>query len=200
MLSRSILATLTLAATLLLGACATAPQPPAPPLGPVLPDTPQRSQWIEQALARDPVARPKEKPAVFSSNDETVAKLRKERNLPVPDEYWALYKQNLDTLRADMQQQKVTGRAAYIAVYTDQLNRADDQTLQRLATAPDSLDKASSRAWTQRMVDRLLNYITDDNKATVTTLQNHMQRMALMDRQYKVCALYKDCWDKPPSK
>ncbi|WP_422402976.1 hypothetical protein [Pseudomonas sp. GZD-209] len=200
MLSRSIPAILTLAATLLLGACATAPQPPVPALGPVLPDTPQRSQWIEQTLAQDPLAKPKDKPAAYPSSDETVAKLRKERNLPVPDEYWALYKQNLDTLRADMQQQKLTVRAAYIAVYTDQLNRADDQTLQRLATAPDSLDKASSRAWTQRMAERLLTYFADDNKATVTTLQNHMQRMALMDRQYKVCALYSDCWDKPPSK
>ncbi|MCE1118391.1 MULTISPECIES: hypothetical protein [Pseudomonas] len=200
MLSRSIPAMLTLVATLLLGACATAPQPPAPPLGPVLPDTAQRSQWIEQTLAQDPLVKNQAKPTTNPSSDETVAKLRKERNLPLPDDYWALYKQNLDTFRADMQQQKVIGRAAYIAVYTDQLSRADDQTLQRLATAPDSLDKTTGNAWSQRMIERLMNYFASDNQATIVTLKNHMQRMALMDRQYKVCALYSDCWDKPSAK
>ncbi|WP_194790392.1 hypothetical protein [Pseudomonas sp. UFMG81] len=196
MLLRTIPAILTLSATLLLGACASAPAP-IPPLGPVLPATAERSAWIEQALARDTVASTVDKAIATPSTDALVAELREERKLPVGDDYWALYKQNMETLRADMLRQKQRVRAAYVVTYTDQLNRADDQTLQRLASAPDKLDKATSRAWTQRMVERFLTYMQADNKGALVTLDAHLQRMALMDRQYKICQVYSNCWDKP---
>lgn len=170
----------------------------APPLGPVLPDSEARTTWITQALAEDPLASQNRQPAPRQSNAQIVAKLRQERDLQLPDAYWTQWQHNLDAFEADTSRHKEAQRALYIATFTDQLKRVDDFTLQRLAYAPDTLDAATREAWKLRLIDRYSRYIID-SEVTRDIIDAHLRRMALMDRQYGVCALDSDCWDRPPT-
>ncbi|MFT0869649.1 hypothetical protein [Pseudomonas sp. CAM1A] len=170
----------------------------APPLGPVLPDSETRTTWITQALALDPLASQDRQPPPRQSNAQIVAKLRQKRDIQLPDAYWSQWQHNLDTFDADTARHKETQRALYIATFTDQLKRADDLTLQRLANAPDSLDAASREAWKVRLIDRYSRYIID-SEVTRDIIDAHLRRMALMDRQYGVCAQDSDCWDRTPT-
>ncbi|MEE1887364.1 hypothetical protein [Pseudomonas carassii] len=168
----------------------------APPLGPVLPDSEARNAWIAQALALDPLASQNRQPPPRQSNAQIVAKLRQKRDIQLPDAYWTQWQHNLDAFDADTAHHKETQRALYIATFTDQLKRVDDLTLQRLANAPDSLDAATREAWKIRLIDRYSRYIID-SEVNRDIIDAHLRRMALMDRQFGVCALDSDCWDRP---
>ncbi|PYC19652.1 hypothetical protein [Pseudomonas mosselii] len=168
----------------------------APPLGPILLDSEARIAWIAQALALDPLASQNRQPPPRQSNAEVVAKLRQKRDLQLPDAYWRQWQHNLDAFDADAARHKEAQRALYIATFTDQLKRVDDLTLQRLANAPDTLDAATREAWKVRLIDRYSRYIID-SEVSRDILDAHLRRMALMDRQFGVCALDSDCWDRP---
>ncbi|MGY3014632.1 hypothetical protein [Pseudomonas mosselii] len=168
----------------------------APPLGPILPDSEARNAWIAQALALDPLASQNRQPPPRQSNAQVVAELRQKRDLQLPDAYWAQWQHNLDAFDADAARHKEAQRAHYITTFTDQLKRADDLTLQRLANAPDTLDAATRKAWKVRLIDRYSRYIID-SEVNRDIIDAHLRRMALMDRQFGVCALDSDCWDRP---
>lgn len=169
----------------------------APPLGPVLPDSEARNAWIAQALALDPLASQNRQPPPRQSNAQIVAKLRQKRDIQLPDAYWSQWQRNLDVFDADTARHKETQRGLYIDTLTDQLKRVDDLTLQRLANAPDTLDAATREAWKRRLIERYSRYIID-SEVNRDIIDAHLRRMALMDRQYGVCALDSDCWDRAP--
>ncbi|ORT68493.1 hypothetical protein BTA49_15945 [Pseudomonas mosselii] len=161
-----------------------------------MPDSEARNAWIAQALALDPLASQNRQPPPRQSNAQVVAELRQKRDLQLPDAYWAQWQHNLDAFDADAARHKEAQRAHYITTFTDQLKRADDLTLQRLANAPDTLDAATRKAWKVRLIDRYSRYIID-SEVNRDIIDAHLRRMALMDRQFGVCALDSDCWDRP---
>lgn len=203
---RHVLTFTQLCALLLLGGCAQSVSPPpaaAPvplePLGQVLPSNPAREGWIDQIIAQDPVVISSHKPVLAPAlgNDERIAKLRKQDAGVLPDAYWVLYKQNLEAMQYDLNHQHDAARAEYVRTYRDELSRLNDATLQTMATAPQAVDANTRRQLSARLSDRTVTYMTTSNQSFRAATDAHINRMALMDRQYDVCARKPDCWDAP---
>lgn len=203
---RNVLALTQLCTVLLLGGCAqsvSSPLPTAPvplePLGQVLPSNPSRAGWIDQIIAQDPVVMSSRKPVLQPAldNDARIAKLRKQDGGVLPDGYWALYKQNLEAMQYDLNHQHDAARAEYLNTFRDELSRLSDVTLQTMATAPQALDAHTRGQLSARLSDRTAAYITTSNQSFRAATDAHINRMALMDRQYDVCARQPDCWDAP---
>lgn len=199
---------LILFSAVLLAGCATPPvavKPAEPihlePLGQSLPQTRARTALIDQIIDNDPVVVSSLKPVLAKTdNDGRIAALRKKDGGALPDGYWALYKQNLEALQYDLNHQHDAARAEYIATYRDELNRVDDGTLQAMATSPKALEEGSRRQWNARMSDRTLRYMLTSEQSASAATDAHLNRMALMDRQYNVCAVNPECWDAPVKK
>ena len=203
---RPVLAFTQLCALLLLGGCAQSVSPPpaaAPvplePLGLVLPSNPAREGWIDQIIAQDPVVISSRKPVLAPApgNDERIAKLRKQDGGVLPDAYWVLYKQNLEAMQYDLDHQHDAPRAEYVRTYQDELSRLNDATLQTMATAPRAVDANTRRQLSSRLSDRTATYMIASDQSFRAAADAHINRMALMDRQYGVCARKPDCWDAP---
>ncbi|WP_395606506.1 hypothetical protein [Pseudomonas sp. B22129] len=206
---RRVVALTHLSAVLLLSGCAQSVAPPAAvapvqleALGQPLPSSPARAGWIDQIIKQDPVVvsslKPVLKPAV--DNDERIARLRKQDGGVLPEGYWALYKQNLEAMQYDLNHQHDAAREQYTQVYRDELGRLSDSTLQAMATTPQAVDAGTRRQLSARMSDRMVNYMTTSEQAFKGATDAHLNRMALMDRQYNVCARKPDCWDAPVKK
>lgn len=206
MIFRNVLALTQLCTVLMLGGCAqsvSSPPSAAPvplePLGQVLPSNSSRAGWIDQIIAQDPVVISLHKPVLqpASDNDARIAKLRKQDGGVLPEGYWALYKQNLEAMQYDLNHQHDVARAEYVNTYRDELSRLSDVTLQTIATAPQALDAHTRRQLSTRLSDRSAAYITTSNQSFRAATDAHINRMALMDRQYDVCTRQPDCWDAP---
>ena len=205
---RNVLVFTHLALALLLSGCANpqvAVAPAAPfdlePLGQPLAQTGVRTALIDQIIVKDPVVISSQKPVLApSDNDARIAKLRKADGGVLPDGYWALYKQNLEAMQYDLNHQHDAARVQYEQTYRDELSRVDDSTLQVMATAPTTLDEPTRRQWNARMADRQSQYIKTSEQALRAATDAHINRMALMDRQYNVCARNPECWDAPVKK
>ncbi|MDF3200713.1 hypothetical protein P3C29_18670 [Pseudomonas sp. 1912-s] len=197
-----------LAVALLLSGCSApqvslAPQEPfnLEPLGQPLAQTSARTALIHQILAKDPVVISSQKPVLApSDNDARIAKLKKADGGTLPEGYWALYKQNLEAMQYDLNHQHDAAREQYVQTYRDELTRADDRTLQVMVTAPKTLDEQTRRQWNARMADRMSQYINTSEQSLRAAADAHINRMALMDRQYNVCARNPECWDAPVKK
>ncbi|WP_438868992.1 hypothetical protein [Pseudomonas sp. L1(2025)] len=203
---RHVLVLTQLCTVLLLGGCAQSVSPPPPaasvplePLGQVLPSNPARTGWIDQIITQDPVVISSQKPVLKPAldNDARIAKLRKQDGGVLPEGYWALYKQNLEAMQYDLNHQHDAARAEYLNTYRDELSRLSDVTLQTMATAPQALDAHTRGQLSARLSDRTAAYITTSNQSFRAATDAHINRMALMDRQYDVCARQPDCWDAP---
>ena len=205
---RNVLVFTHLALALLLSGCANpqvAVAPAAPfdlePLGQPLAQTSVRTALIDQIIVKDPVVISSQKPVLApSDNDARIAKLRKADGGALPDGYWALYKQNLEAMQYDLNHQHDAARVQYEQTYRDELSRVDDSTLQVMATAPTTLDEPTRRQWNARMADRQSQYIKTSEQSARAATDAHINRMALMDRQYNVCARNPECWDAPVKK
>ncbi|UFH50435.1 hypothetical protein [Pseudomonas sp. KNUC1026] len=179
---------------------ASAPSEPVKlePLGPVLASTPAREAWIEQAVGRDPVAKPDSKPALDGSTiGPRIAEMQGKYGSKLPPAYWALYRKNLETMQYELNHQADAPRAQYLASFRDELSRADDTTLQALATNSDKLPEPARSQWLERMKLRTLRYMLTANQSFRDITGAHLERMASMDRQYNACAVIPKCWDKP---
>ncbi|MGE7955156.1 hypothetical protein ACQKQA_00915 [Pseudomonas sp. NPDC089530] len=194
---------------LLVAGCANQPvsvKPAEPihmePLGQSLPQTSARTVLIDQIINKDPVVISSLKPVLNTStdNDERIAALRKKDGGALPDSYWTLYKQNLEALQYDLNHQHDAARAQYIETYRDELSRVDDGTLQAMATSAKALDEKNRRQWSARMSDRAARYMVTSEQSLNAATDAHLNRMALMDRQYNVCSLNPECWDAPVKK
>lgn len=200
---------LTLFMALLVAGCANQPVPVNPaepihmePLGQSLPQTSLRTVLINQIISNDPVVMSSLKPVLSANTDNNwrIAALRKKDGGALPDGYWTLYKQNLEALQYDLNHQHDAARAQYIEAYRDELNRVDDGTLQAMASSPKALDEKSRRQWSARMSDRAARYLVTSEQSLNAATDAHLNRMALMDRQYNVCTLNPECWDAPVKK
>ncbi|MDB5979097.1 MAG: hypothetical protein JWQ69_112 [Pseudomonas sp.] len=207
MLFRNILGMTTLSACLLFSGCAAQSVPHAEPfhlepLGQAIPPSTARTALIDRIIADDPLVISSLKPVLKPnpSNDERIAALQKKSGFTLPDDYWALYKQNMEALQSDLAHQHDAARVQYIDVYNDQLSRVDESTLQSMANTPKALDEKTRRQWNARMADRLSQYIMTSEAAFNAATDAHLNRMAAMDRQYNVCARKPDCWDQPVKK
>lgn len=205
---RNVLVFTHLALALLLSGCANPQVTVAPavpfdlePLSQPLAQTSVRTALIDQIIVKDPVVISSQKPVLApSDNDARIAKLRKADGGALPDGYWALYKQNLEAMQYDLNHQHDAARVQYEQTYRDELSRVDDSTLQVMATAPTTLNEQTRRQWNARMADRLSQYIKTSEQSLRAAADAHINRMALMDRQYNVCARNPECWDAPVKK
>ncbi|MBZ9779990.1 hypothetical protein K9857_00285 [Pseudomonas sp. REP124] len=50
------------------------------------------------------------------------------------------------------------------------------------------------------MSDRAVRYMITSEQSLNAARDVHLNRMALMDRQYKVCSIKPECWDVPAKK
>ncbi|NVZ71756.1 hypothetical protein [Pseudomonas costantinii] len=204
-----VLALAPLTAVLLLSGCAQSIAPSAPvaplkleALGQALPSSPAREGWIDQIINQDPAVVSSLKPVLQPtvSNDERIARLRKQDGGVLPDAYWALYKQNLEAMQYDLNHRHDAAREQYTRTYRDELSRLSDSTLQAMATTPQGVDANTRRQLSARMSDRTATYLMTSEQSFKDATDAHLNRMALMDRQYNVCARKPDCWDAPVKK
>jgi hypothetical protein len=172
------------------------------PLGQSLPQTSLRTVLMNQIISNDPVIISSLKPVLSANidNDVRIAVLRKKDGGVLPDGYWTLYKQNLEALQYDLNHQHDAARTQYIETYRDELSRVDDGTLQAMATSPNALEEKIRRQWISRMSDRAARYMVASEQSLNAAIEAHLNRMALMDRQYNVCSISPECWDAPVKK
>ena len=194
---------------LLVTGCVSQPVPLKPaepihvePLGQSLPQTSLRTVLMNQIISNDPVIISSLKPVLRANNDNDgrIAALRKKDGGVLPDGYWTLYKQNLEALQYDLNHQHDAARTQYIETYRDELSRVDDGTLQAMTTSPKALDEKIRRQWSARMSDRAARYMVTSEQSLNAATEAHLNRMALMDRQYNVCSISPECWDTPVKK
>ena len=126
-----------------------------------------------------------------------IAKLRKRDGGVLPAAYWELYEKNLEAMQYDLNHQHDAARVQYMDTYREQLQRLDPPTLQALATQPETLNENTRRQLNAQASDRISRYMQTSEQAFKAATEAHLKRMALMDRQYKVCARNRHCWDAP---
>lgn len=168
-----------------------------------LPDTPHRVTLINQII--DDSTNPAMKPDPAKDNSdrstpEQLDKLLAERQgklgFTLPDDYWALYRQNLIAFDDEAAQNKAQTFKRYTDEYRLRLQRLDDQQLEAWAKPEDKSAKPVNKAAFEQYKAMTLFYFEAQKNVLVETINHHLDRMAQMDRQYKVCERYSECWKR----
>jgi hypothetical protein len=172
------------------------PQPPV-----ALADTPERTALIERLVSRslivvmtaktindNPVAFPPEK------LDSLISERKAKLGFAMPDDYWALYRQNLVTF--DQAVGSHTARALQRAndEYRQRLRSVDDKQLQAWAGTDAASDKRSTAALIEREQAMIPFFFQAKKEVLAETVDQHLARMAQMDAQYDVCSRFAKCW------
>lgn len=189
---------LTLSFIALLSACASRPAPMTLNTQ-ALPETPHRSELIEQLVNRselvktfgDPAYQAKRTAELQSgpSADERVAQRRKKVTVSLPDTYWAQYRESL--LSFDDEALSVGPRALEETkgLYRTALSGITTTDLETMASAA---DKDAARLTLEGKMQR--HYFIAKRGITAATIIRSQNRFAQLDARFDVCAIYKDCW------
>lgn len=171
---------------------------PTPPK--LLPDTPERTVMMDRIIAdstfvRMTAASMKDKPAGTSPEklDSLINERKAKLGFSLPDEYWTLYRQNLEAFDQDFAAKKTLVMQRSTDEYRQRLRSADDKQLKAWAGTGDAA-KPVYPADLEK--DMIVFYFQADREVTVETINRHLDRMAKMEQQYDVCSRYADCWKR----
>ncbi|MBV6821796.1 hypothetical protein [Pseudomonas sp. PD9R] len=172
-----------------------------PKLPDALPDTPRRVTLINQIIDSSVIASMKPDPAKATRStpehlDQLIAERKAKLGFTLPDDYWALYRQNLIAFEDEMAGKKGETLKRYTAEYRVRLQRLDDQQLEQWALPEDKWAKPANAAAFAEYKAMAIYYFQISNRLTIETVGNHLERMAKMDEQYGVCARFSDCWKR----
>lgn len=164
-----------LMASLLLSGCVGSSQS----LGPPLPETAARSDWILDIIYADPIK--------FTSllhyarGYEQTASLSKKERGRLPDAYWELYQQELEFFQYALFHTYDEAEYQYDKDYRDELSRLDDATLQAIAKKPGALVGMPWGRQVRRANARFATYFKTGMQSEEAAIEAHQRRMTLMD-------------------
>ncbi|KPG82605.1 hypothetical protein [Pseudomonas sp. RIT-PI-o] len=174
------------------------PKPPA-----LLPDTPQRTALIERIIegslfvfmkpdaGKEPAASfPPEK--LDSLINDRKAKL----GFTLPDDYWALYRQNLIEFDKESATTKDQAMQRTKDEYRQRLRSVDDKRLGEWARVDDKDGKRGNAAPDAEEKAMFMFYFQASNRVMAEAIDHHLDRMAAMDAKYEVCSRFADCWKR----
>ncbi|HEY0288512.1 MAG TPA: hypothetical protein VGC62_16135 [Pseudomonas sp.] len=196
------LRSITLCLALLLPGCA-ALQPPRP----AFPDTPERSALMDRIveksmmvkLSKNNEAKPKPSTPQLSTQQLIEAR-KKDMGFSMPEDYWLLYAQNLETFKEDVSQNDAKTLTLYKLLYRATLTKATDQELVTLANtnANDMESTPTFKSVVKNPAQLTMAYFQTGNLVTGAAIGRHLKRMREMDTIYNVCPRYKNCWGQIP--
>lgn len=173
------------------------PKPPA-----LLPDTPERTAMMDRIIAGSTFVRMTSdttKDKVVGNSPEKIDSLISERKAKLgfnlPDEYWTLYRQNLEAFDQDFAAKKTLVMQRSTDEYRKRLSSADDKQLKEWAGTGE-VAKPKNAAPAELEKNMIMFYFQTDREVTVETINRHLDRMAKMEQQYDVCSRYADCWKR----
>ena len=174
-----------------------------PKLPDALPDTPHRVTLIDQIIDSSVISRMKPDPSQDNSSRMTPEKLdsliteRKGKlGFTMPDDYWALYRQNLIAFDDEAAGNKAETLKRYKDEYRLRLQRLDDQQLEQWALPEDKSAKPANKAAFEQYKAMALYYFQASKTVLIETIDHHLDRMAQMDARYGVCERYSECWKR----
>jgi hypothetical protein len=173
------------------------PKPPA-----LLPDTPERTAMMDRIIAGSTFVRMTSDTArdkVAGNSPEKIDSLISERKAKLgfnlPDEYWTLYRQNLEAFDQDFAAKKTQVMQRSTDEYRKRLSSVDDKQL-KAWTGTGEAAKPMNSAPAELEKTMVMFYFQTDRAVTVETINRHLDRMAKMEQQYDVCSRYADCWKR----
>lgn len=177
------------------------------PLFPKLPDTladtPRRVALIDQIIDSSVIPAMKPDPVKDASSrttpeklDGLIAERKGKLGFDLPDDYWALYRQNLIAFDDEAAEGKAQTFKRYTDEYRLRLQRIDDQQLELWARPEDKSAKPANAAAFEQYKSMTIYYFETKKNVLLETINHHLDRMAQMDRQYKVCERYPQCWKR----
>jgi len=167
------------------------------------PDTPHRVTLINQIIDSSVISAMKPDPSKDASDisspeklDKLVAERQGKLGFTMPDDYWALYRQNLIAFDHEASLNKAETLKRYTDEYRVRLQRLDDQQLEAWAQPEDKSAKPVNKAAFEEYKSMTLFYFNAQRSTLLDTINHHLDRMAQMDQQYKVCERYSECWKR----
>lgn len=161
-----------------------------------LPDTPERTAWIEQIIAESIIE--EMKPVPNGGNQvasQKVARAIDERKqqmgFTLPDTYWTEYHQNMTAFENDVLNIKERSLELYRNEYRARLKRLETIELKKLLPDDESANLSKTLASNNRM---LQYYYGVSRQVLQETLSDHLARMADLDERYTVCERFANCW------
>ncbi|MFJ4143630.1 hypothetical protein [Pseudomonas sp. NPDC089734] len=167
----------------------------------LFPDTPHRVALIDQIIDKDTLI-PREPDPSRSERlkwspekvDTLIAERKAKLGFTLPDAYWALYRQNLETFNAEALGNEAQVLQRYKDEYRQRLKQRDDRQLEQWAVPADKTSKEIDAARLLESRAMAMYYFQVQKTVLATTLSQHLDRMAQMDAQYDVCKRYAECW------
>ncbi|MHC8285963.1 hypothetical protein ACYZUD_03840 [Pseudomonas sp. XS1P51] len=176
--------------------------PMFPKVAAALPDTPHRVTLIDQIIDSSVISAMKPDPAKDASSrmtpeklDSLIAERKGKLGFTLPDDYWALYRQNLIAFDDEAAEGKTQTYKRYTDEYRLRLQRLDDQQLE-LWARPEDKSAKPNKAALEQYKSMTIYYFQTKKSVLLETINHHLDRMAQMDRQYKVCERYTECWKR----
>jgi hypothetical protein len=109
----------------------------------------------------------------------------------LPEAYWSEYQRNMDTFAAEFASRKARALQLYEDVYRTRLRQLDTTELMKLLPDSDSTDMSLALSFNNKM---LQYYHAVSQEVFKENLNNHLARMAELDRRFSVCERFVDCW------
>lgn len=160
-------------------------------------DTSERVELIEKIIAESIIEEMRPEPASADKNInyEGLRKAVEERKqrigFTLPDSYWIEYRKNLDLFGVEALGNKGRALELYKKEYWKRLRSLKTESLKELAAGDDS----SSLSKVLRSNNSMLKYYEETKREVLKeTLNNHLARMADLDRRYSVCEQFAGCW------
>ncbi|KPA92980.1 MULTISPECIES: hypothetical protein [Pseudomonas] len=172
---------------------------PKPPVA--LPDTPHRlelmNRIIDSSLIPSMLPSPEDAsktPLAMAKVDNLIAERKAKLGFTLPDDYWALYRQNLQAFDAESAQRKALTLQRYKDEYLSRLRPLKDAELEEWAKPEDKSAKPTNKAAFEQYKSMTLYYFEAGKQVTLEIIEHHLDRMAQMDQRYGVCERYSECW------
>lgn len=160
-------------------------------------DTPERTAMIEQivnesvidSMTLEPGAA--ERVAAGVNLDKLIEERKQRVGFSLPDAYWDEYRQNMNTLTSEAVNNKARTLQLYKDEYRARLKRMDTDEIRKRVPDTDATDLTQALLTNNAM----LQYYQQQSKEVLReSLSAHVARMADLDRRYKVCERFADCW------
>ncbi|MFJ2710208.1 hypothetical protein ACIOZM_04880 [Pseudomonas sp. NPDC087346] len=182
-------------------ACSRNPISSKPPQ--LLPDTPERTALMDRIIDGSAMfiaqTDPKKQPeAKLSSEalDVLISERKAKLGFSMPDDYWALYRQNLIKFDEDNSTKMTQVLQRTSDEYRKFLRSVDDKKLKEWARVDDTSGKRGNAVPVEQEKSMIVFYFQASKAVTFETINKHVERMAKMDSQYDVCSRLDDCWKR----
>jgi hypothetical protein len=174
------------------------PKPPE-----LLPDTPQRTVLIDRIIEGSlfvfmKADANKAPQASFSTEklDSLINDRKAKLGFTLPDDYWALYRQNLIEFDKESATTKDQAMQRTKDEYRQRLRSIDDKRLAEWANVDEKGGKRGNAAPVGEEKSMLMFYFQVSNRVMAEAIDHHLDRMAAMDAKYEVCSRFAECWKR----